>query len=311
MPEDPKFWRNKQLVFGLENEYGTSAALTAADAIQAIDVSFNAMEGQDLDRELEQVSMANNGSFATDLHSTISFSVDLVGSGTPGTPPPWGRLLRACGCAETIVADTSVRYTPISQGFESGTLNLVVGGTLYAMRGMRGNAEFMLDANQAPKIKFDMMGLFAVPTETAPPATDLSGWQTPLVVNSVNTPTFTIGGTDFVMSTAKFMFGNAVEPRLKVGVERILITDKGEKFETTVDAQPVTSFDPFVAARDHVQMPVQMVHGNAPGQIITLDLPTAQMQRPTVSNSQKIKEWGLNLIPRAATANSQFALTLT
>src|SRR5689334_17704239 len=35
---------------------------------------------------------------------SVSFDVPLKGSGTAGTAPEWGKLLRACGWAETVTA---------------------------------------------------------------------------------------------------------------------------------------------------------------------------------------------------------------
>jgi hypothetical protein len=42
----------------------------------------------------------------------ISFEVGLAGSGTAGTPPSWGPLLKGCGFYEALVASTSATYRP-------------------------------------------------------------------------------------------------------------------------------------------------------------------------------------------------------
>src|ERR1044071_9538624 len=52
----------------------------------------------------------------------ITFGVEMKGSGSAGTAPPAGPLLRACGLSETIVASTSVTYASISSAFESVTI---------------------------------------------------------------------------------------------------------------------------------------------------------------------------------------------
>jgi len=269
------------------------------------------MEGQDQERDLEQPGMGANGTIPTDLHSTLSFTVDLSASGTAGTAPAWGALLRACGAAETITAGTSVEYTPISESFESGTFHMVIDKTRYVILGARGTAEFDLSAQATPKIKFDFTGLFTIPTEASAPVVVLSSWKEPKIVSAQNTPTFTIDGTSFVMSSAKLALGNKIEPRFLVGSDRVLITDKSETFETTVEAQPLTAFDPFTMAVNMDRVPVSLVHGTTAGSIATLSLATAQMQRPSISQSQNIKEWPLRLIPRAATQNDQWSLTLT
>ncbi|WP_027237247.1 phage tail tube protein [Leisingera caerulea] len=308
----PMYWRDKRILFKLEGTYGTDAAPTgAANAILGFDVTLKPMEGQDQERDLEQPGMSANGTIPLDLHSKLTLTVDLSTSGAAGTAPAWGSLLRACAVAETITAGTSVEYTPIVNGQESGTVHISIGGTRYVMLGTRGTAEFMLDAQATPKIKFDLTGLFTLPADTAAPAVDLASWTEPLVVSHNNTPVFTIGGTALVMKTAKLALGNKVEPRFLVGAERVLITDKSELFETTVEAQQLAAFNPFQMAMAMTQVPVAVTHGTEAGKIASLSLPTAQMQRPGLSQSQGIKEWSLRLVPRAATENGQWSMTLT
>lgn len=309
---DPIFWRDKRFLFALESTYGSDPGPTgAANAVLAMDVTWKPMEGQDQERDLEQPGMSANGTIPTDLHATLSFTVDLSASGVAGTAPAWGALLRACGVAETITAATSVAYTPISESLESGTFHLVIGKTRYVMTGARGKATFDLSAQATPKIKFEFTGLFTVPTEVAAPSVTLTSWKEPKIVSAQNTPVFTIDGTSFVMKSAMLALGNKVEPRFLVGANRVLITDKSESFETTVEAQPLTAFDPFTMALNRDLVAVALVHGTVGGSIATLDLATAQMQRPSISQSQNIKEWPLRLIPRAATQNDQWSLTLT
>ena len=45
----------------------------------------------------------------------VTFEVEMAGSGTAGTAPAFGPLLKACGNSETIVTDTSVTYAPSKQ----------------------------------------------------------------------------------------------------------------------------------------------------------------------------------------------------
>lgn len=309
---DPLYWKDKRLLFALEATYGQDAGPTgAANAILAQEVTLKPMEGQDKERDLEQPGMSANGTIPTDLHSTLSFTVDLSASGTAGTAPAWGPLLRACAVAETVNAGISVTYSPVAKGHEAGTFHLNIDGTRYVILGARGKAEFMLDAQDTPKIKFDFTGLFTLPTDTAAPVVDLVSWVEPLVVSHNNTPVFTIDGLSFVMKTAKLNLGNKVETRFLVGTERVLITDKSELFETTVEAKAMAEFNPFQKAQGMAQVPVEMVHGTQAGKTVTLSLPTAQIQRPSLSQSQGVKEWGLGFIPRPAVENRQWSLTLT
>jgi hypothetical protein len=97
-----------------------------------------------------------------------------------------------------------------------------------------------------------------------------------------------------------------------VNAEAIIISDKSKVFETTVEALALTSFDPFQMALDQSKVAVVLVNGTGAGRIATLDIATAQMQRPQgLSNSQNVKEWPLRLVPVPASGNDQWTLALT
>lgn len=59
----------------------------------------------------------------------VSFDVPLKGSGTPGTAPEWGKLLRACGMAETV---TAAAIGVSAQAATAGTANTATGGANFA-----------------------------------------------------------------------------------------------------------------------------------------------------------------------------------
>lgn len=310
----PIKWRSKILLAKIETAYGTDPTPAAAtDAILAVDVKLSPMEGSDVGRDLELPYLGAQGTIPTEVHAKIGFKVELAPSGTAGTAPRWGVLLRGCGVAQTISTGTSVTYNPVSDNHESLTFHLWIGGTRYAIIGARGDATFTVNAQGIPQIEFEFTGLFTMPAEVSRPASpSLSAFQTPQVATTANTPTFTIGGTPFVMRSFKFAMGNAVERRFLIGAEAILITDRSESIETTVEAVPLTTFNPFDRAASAVPVPLTLAHGRSAGRIATLAFPTTQLQRPQgLENAQNIKEWPLRMAPLPATGNDQWTLTLT
>ncbi|TDE40926.1 phage tail tube protein [Antarcticimicrobium sediminis] len=308
----PIFWRKKILVAKIETTYGTDASPGGADAILATDVNLKPMEGNDVSRELETPFMGAQGTIPTELHAMLSFKVELEPSGAAGTVPGWGALLRACAMAETISASTSVTYNPVSDGHESITFYTYIGNTLYAMIGAMGTCTIEVTAQGIPYLNFEFTGLFVQPSEDTRPTATLSGFKKPDVATSANTPTFTINSVAMVMRSFSLALGNQVEKRFLVGVERVLITDRAEAIQTTVEAQPLTSFNPFALSAAQTAMDVTLVHGTAAGRIATLNMPAAQMQRPQgLENAQNITEWPLRMVPLYASGNDQFTLTLT
>jgi hypothetical protein len=99
----PIKWKSKILLAEIEVTYGTDPAPTGADnGILATNVVLQPMEGQDISRELELPWLAAQATIPAGLNMRMTFRVELVPSGTAGTAPKWGPLLRACAVAQTI-----------------------------------------------------------------------------------------------------------------------------------------------------------------------------------------------------------------
>ncbi len=309
----PLLWRSKILLAKIETTYGTDAVPTpAANAILATDVKLLPMEGTDVSRDLDLPYIGPQGTIPNELHAKLSFKVELAPSGTAGTAPAWGTLLRACGCAQTINAATSVVYNPITDSHESATFYLWIGSTRYVLLGARGTARFTINAQGIPYIEFEFTGLFTQPSEQARTTPTLTAFQKPRVASTANTPTFTINAVAMVMRSFELDLRNKVENRFLVGAEAILITQREDMIKTQVEAQPLTSFNPFTLAAAQTAVAVNLVHGTGAGNIATLAAAAAQMQRPQgLENAQDIKEWPLSLMPLPTAGNDQWTLTLT
>ena len=308
-----KYWKQKVLLAKIEGTYGTDPTLTgAANAILATNVSLQPMEGEDVSRNLEQPYLGAQEMIPAALRTVLKFSTELAGSGTAGVAPAWGPLARACALAEVTVEETSVTYSPVSGAHESVYFKLWIDGVLHAIKGARGTAELGLDAQGIPVINWTFTGLWLPPSDTSNAVPTLTGFQEPLLVTSANTPTFTVNSVALVMRSFKLDLGNDVQPRLLVGREQILITDRAEKLTAQVEAVPLATLNPFALANSRTRVAVSLVHGTAAGNIATVSIPTAQVGRMTgYENNQNILEWPLNFTPLPNAGNDQFSISLT
>lgn len=310
------YWRNKTLLAKIETTYGTDPTPTgAANAILATAVKISPMEGQDVSRELDsRPYMGAQPTIPAGLYAKISFQVEVKGSGTAGTPPAIGVFLRSCAMAEVIVAGTSVTYNPITSGHESCSIYLNIDGTLYKMTGCRGTAVYRVSAQGVVYLEFEMTGLFTQPAAAALPTPTFGTQMTqmPQVASSANTPTFTINAVSCVMRNFALNMGNDVKPRLLVRSESIIIADKAEMIDTTIEAVALATLNPYALAAAGTTMALSLVHGTGAGKITTLSVPAAQMQRPTGLEQQDgIVEWPLKLVPLPVNGNDQFTLAFT
>lgn len=311
----PLKWKSKVLLAKIETAYGTDPTPTGAlNAILATEVRLTPMEGQDVSRNLELPYLGAQPSIPTELHARLAFRVELTPSGTPGTPPAWGVLMRGCAIAEVITPTTSVAYNPVTDAHEALTLYLWISNTQYRLVGARGTCTLRVTAQGIPYLEFEFTGLFRKPTEVPQVSPTLTSQlaNKPKVGTTANTPVFTYNAVPLVMRSFALNFGNAVETRFLIGSESVLITDKAETIETTVEAVPLTTLDPFTLAESQTAAALALTHGTAAGFIAALTVPAAQMQRPqSLENQQNIKEWPLRMVPLPVTGNDQWVLTLT
>lgn len=308
-----KKWRKKIFFFKIETTYGVDAVPTGVlNAILATDVKFQPMEGTDVNRDLDLPYLGGQGTIPNELHAKFSFKVELAPSGTAGTAPAWGPLLRACACAEVISPGVSVAYNPITDAHESGTLKLEIDGILFQALGVRGTAKFSINAQGIPYIEFEMTGLFAQPSDATLATPTLTGFKKPQIVSSTFTPTFTINAVAMVMRTFSLDLKCKVENRFLVGKEEVLITQREDMIMAQVETLPLATFNAFALAAAQTAVAVNLVHGTGAGKIATLAVPAAQMQRPSgMESAQDILETPLSMMALPVAGNDQWTLTLT
>lgn len=306
-------WKSKIILVKPEATYGVDPAPTGTlNAMLLTDVQLQPMEGEEVSRNLELPYLGAQEEVATGLRVVISGSFELVGSGTLGVAPAWGPLLRACGVAEIITADTSVEYVPVTDGHESVGVHFYIGASRHVILGTRGTAVVTVNAQGIPVVRVTMTGLFVRPADQARPSVDLSKWQRPQVASKANTPTCTIGGIPFITRSYSLDLANQVEPRLLIGYEAILITDRNELLSMTVEAVPLATYNPYQRAEEGTRLPVVIVHGTTPATRVRIDAGQAAQRRPTgFENSQNATEWPLTFRPLPTSAgNDQWKISL-
>ena len=309
----PFFWRKKVVLAKIEATYGAVVSLTgAANAMLVKDLKIMPMEGQDIERGLDLPWFGNDGTIPADLHVKITFKIELEASGTLAVAPRYSALLRACGLQETIVALTSVTYTPIAPLHESATLTWNVDGLQQQVKGCRSTCKIGFTAQGIPYLDFEMQGLYGTPTDTAALVPVLTAFIKPQVSSNANTPVFTLGGTSMVMRSFSMDLGNKLENRFLIGSDSVIIADRTETVDMTVEAVPMAVLNPYALAEAGTTPPLVLQHGSAAGKRTTLNIPALQLLRPAgLENAQNILEWSLKGAPRPVLGNDQWSLVLT
>lgn len=321
MALEPIKWKSKIILVKPEVTYGVDPTPTgAANAMLMTDVQLQPMEGEDVARNLELPYLGGQEQVSTGLRVVLTGSFELVGSGSTGVPPGWAALMRACGVAQVVTPDTvpgdgtgTVDYVPVSDAHESVALHFHIGPTRHIILGARGTAVFTIGAQGIPTGRVTITGLFVRPADQARPAVTLTGFQTPQVATKNNTPTFTIGAIPFILRTFTLDLGNDVQPRLLIGVERILIVDRTETITANVEAVPMATYNPYAVAEDLTRQAVVIQHGTVAGKRVRIEASQAQQRRLSgFEQNQNITEWPLAFSPLPTSAgNNQWKITLT
>lgn len=192
----PRYARDTVLLAKIESAYGTDSAPTgAANAILVSKPKLTPLQANNVDRDLVRPYFGGSEQLVGSRYVQAEFTVELAGSGTAGTPPAFGPLLRACALAETIIAATRVDYTPITNNQESVTLGWYDAGVLHKLTGARSNAKFSMGSGGRPEVAFTMQGLFSTPSAATPSGVSFASFLTPLVVTDASSGDIVLGGT--------------------------------------------------------------------------------------------------------------------
>jgi hypothetical protein len=238
--------REQAIYVEVEAVAGTAETLVGADVVQVSNLTMNPIEDiRMIEREIIRGSLNPEQAVYGGALISFQFDVELKGSGTAGTAPRLGDLLRACGMDETVVPATSVTYNPLSDlaSHETVTIGYKEGGNYRIAKGCMGTFTVNAAAGEYGKITFNMKGkihsesVAAAPTAsfetTVPPAFlgatfTIDSFAAPIesismdVANTVTAgvnPNNADGFADYVRITARNTTGS-------VNPEKELISDK-------------------------------------------------------------------------------------
>jgi hypothetical protein len=227
-----------------EVTYGTLPAFAGAQTFVAEDFKITPMEGETQDRNPHQAMLSRQRKKIGPRYCKVDFKVALVRRLAADTPAPYRAALLAAGFAETVVAGTSVTYSPVSNAFGSMAILYNQDGQARSVRGIRGGIGLEFSKGGVPYLKFEGMGLYGARTAAAFTAQDYTGWGEPDLVTQAATQ-FTIGGVALALDKLDVgvnnIFGYVNRPN-----QEAIVPQKPRDFSAscTVLDEPRAFFDP-------------------------------------------------------------------
>ena len=271
--------RKRLLLAKAETTYGTDSSPAGTDAILVRELEITPLQSDTVERELVRPYLGASQTLLANTRVEVTFQVELAGSGTAGTAPAYGSILKACGFSETISAGVSVTYAPVSSSFSSVTIYYNVDGVRHKLTGCRGTFTLNGTVGEIPYIEFTMTGIYNAPTDTALPSATYSNQAVPLVFKNGNTSSFQLLSYAGCLQSIELDLGNEVAYRELVGcTKEVLITDRKLSGTVMIEAVALATKNYFSAATSDSSLGnLQFTHGTAAGNIITVSSSTIDL----------------------------------
>jgi hypothetical protein len=310
----PKLHRKRSILAKAESSYGTNPTPTgSANYVQVIDLNIEPIVSDEVSRDLIRPYMGNYEVIPANTRVNVTFDVEMSGSGSAGTAPKYGAILKACALSETVVSSTSVTYAPVTTPSDSVTLFVNYDGVRHMVTGCRGTFSINCEVNNIPRISFSLTGIFNAPTDTALPTPTISNQASPLIFKNGSTSNFAIFGFAAALQSWSLDFNNEVIYRELVGgTKEVLITDRRPSGTAVIEAVALSAHNFFTDYTGTSTGTNTWLHGTSAGNKVTVSCPQTDLGQPTYSESDGITMLNLPFYatPTAA-ANNEFSLVFT
>lgn len=281
----------KKLLLAMVNDGNQDYGIDLIDAtgpglpIQTTGLEVTPLEGEELERELDNGKNGNKPMLLVGMHVKISGNVELTGAGAALTPAAYAPIMQVAGFKETVGA-SQVDYARVTDNSEpDGSFYFFQDGAIHKLLGARGTMGTSLKVGELPTMSFEITGLYGGVVSGALPSPDFSAWQTPEKVGHDKT-VFKLDDVEYKMYEFEHSENNEIAYDENTVEERIYLTDWKPDGQIIIEAPELADFDPFAIARDNATLAMSISHGGGEGK--TFELSTAQIQlgKPTYSDRE-------------------------
>lgn len=296
-----------------ESTYNSDATPAGTDAVLVRNIDFTPIQADTVSRDLIRDYLGNSDQLLGNSRVELSFEVEFAGSGTAGTAPKYDALLKSCGLASTVAANTSVTYAPVSTGFGSSTIYVFADGIRHKMTGCRGTFSINASVGEIPVVNFTMTGNYVDPTDTASPSTTYSNQDTPKIFKAGNTTSLSVLSYAASLESFSFDIANEVVFRELVGsTKSVNITNRAPAGECVIEAPTLAQKNYFDIANTDATGSISFQHGQSAGNIITFTASTCDIGNPSYSDSDGIMMLNLPYVAVPSSAgNNEVSLAYT
>lgn len=305
-----RYIKNTLVAAAIEATTGTDALPTgAANAVLISDASITPLDAQNIDRSLIRGAFGASEQLVGPASIKMSYSVELAGSGTAGTAPPWGKLLQACACAEGVLATPArVEYTPVSTGLKSASQYYYDDGVLHKLLATMGDFTLSAKIGERPLLKFDWIGLdggISAATDTG----TFTAWKKPVAITKANIVDITLGatyaagvlsgGTVYSSTGLELKVGNQVGFNPMGGTETVDITDRESTGGVELDLTAAQEVAMMASVKANTTQSLAITIGTTSGNKFIVYAPAVQFIAPKKvdRNGKRLIGFDLRFVP--------------
>lgn len=310
----PLLSRKRLILAKSEATYGVDSSPTgASNAVLVRNLEITPLQAETVSRDLIRPYLGVSDQLLAQTRVEVTFEVELAGSGTAGTAPAYGPVLKACGLAETVVASTSVTYAPVSASFSSCTLYFHNDGIRHKVTGCRGTWSMSAEVGAIPFITFTMTGIYNAPTDETLPSPTYANQAAPLIFKNGNTSNFSIFSYSGCLQSLNFDLANETVYRELVGcTKEVLITNRGPNGTVVIEAPSIATKDFFTIANGSSTGSISFQHGATGGNIVTFTTAQSDIGSPTYSDQDGIQMLNLPYLAiPTSSGNDELSLAFT
>ncbi|MDG5496971.1 hypothetical protein [Niveispirillum sp. BGYR6] len=302
--------------FKIETTPGVDANPTDADLLLVDDPQFSA-DITFIERPMSSLDLSNFKKRPGRKLAKVTFKHEARGNGATAfanTVPMLGRLLRACGMAETIVnTPRRIEYTPATVNQTTATLYVYYDGLLHKLTGCQGDWSFEGTAGGLGHFTFTFTGNYADPTPAAFPTVSPSeqSIDPPIIENAG----FSVAGnTGLVISKFSMAMANTVAQRDNVnaaaGFQGLFISARAPTmgFDPEMVLEATHPFWASMSGGTEVAM-TALINGGA-GNSVQFDAPKVQYTALGYQNRNTIRAYQVSCVLNRNTGNDELKITL-
>lgn len=301
---------NRQILGSkIEVTEGTAETLAGADCnLQLLEPAKFEPNISMFERKLLDASYSAFKQIPGTRLAKISMKVEAKGSGAAGTAPAFGKLNKACGLGETVVAVTSTTYAPVSAlaSVPTLTIGVYVDGVLQKIRGARGNRKYSAKNGEPGVYEYEFIGCYDGVTDVGLPTP--SGVETTVPV-SLLTAVFSIASFAAFTSQISYDLGNQLEPRPDInqagGYISTLLTGRNVKGSFDPEMELVATHDFYGRWLAGTTGILTFRHTGSAGNILIVSAPVCQYIKISPQDRNGIATLGADfLLARSAVAGN-------